>query len=70
MHTVNKYKKKTLFYCRIKQIEQMEWLITRQRKHNNSLDCQIAELKVNIDKRNFDKDYLISEKDIIEHNER
>lgn len=70
MHTVNKYQKKTPFYCRIKRIEQMEWLITRQRKYNNSLDCQIAELKVNIDKRSFDKDYLISEKDIIEHNER
>lgn len=55
---------------RIKRIEQVEHLIERERKQNNVLDCQIAALKVNIDERNFAKDYLINEKDIITRNER
>lgn len=48
----------------------MEHLIERERKQNNALDCQIAALKVNIDERNFAKEYLINENDIITRNER
>lgn len=55
---------------RIKRIEQVECLIARERKQNNLLDCEIAALKVNIDERNFAKNYLIDEKDIITRNQR
>lgn len=54
----------------MRRIDQMESIITREREQNNALDCQIAALKVNIDERNFAKDYLINEKDIITRNER
>ncbi|XP_055325488.1 cilia- and flagella-associated protein 43 [Sitodiplosis mosellana] len=54
----------------MRRIEQMESIISRQREQNNALDCQIASLKVNIDERNFTKDYLVSEKDITMRNER
>lgn len=54
----------------MKRIEQVENLIARERKQNNTLDFQIAALRVNIDERNFAKDYLINEKDIITRNER
>lgn len=59
-----------LFHDRMKRIDQMESIIAREREQNNVLDCQIASLKVNIDDRNFAKDYLINEKDIITRNER
>ncbi|XP_031619938.1 cilia- and flagella-associated protein 43 [Contarinia nasturtii] len=54
----------------MKRIEQIETVVSRERKKNNELDCQIAALKVNIDERNIAQDYLISEKDIITRNER
>lgn len=55
---------------RIKRIDQVECLIARERKQNHALDCEIAALKVNIDERNFAKNYLINENDIITRNER
>lgn len=72
MYMQNKLNSKKQFDSidRMWRIEQVECAIARQRKHNNSLDCEIAALKVNIDNKNFDKDYLISERDIITRNER
>lgn len=68
IHIINKWL--LLLVYRIKRIEQVECLIERERKQNNVLDCQIAALKVNIDERNFAKDYLINENDIITRSER
>lgn len=76
----NNHKNKTVYaqfnvikffkHYRIKRIEQMELVIARERKQNNTLDFQIAALRANIDDRNFTKDYLITEKDINTRNER
>lgn len=50
-----------IFRCRLKQIEQMDCVVARERKQNQLLDRQIAELKVNVDEKHFTKDSLIDQ---------
>lgn len=54
----------------MRKIDLIEAAIAREQKHNNLLDCKIAALKVDIDNRQFTKDYLIHDKDLITRNER
>lgn len=48
----------------------MDVAIRKQKRKNDALDEQIAEYKIQIDNKNFEKDFLIHEKDIISRRER
>lgn len=54
----------------MRKIDLIESAIARERKQNHLLDCRIAAFKVDIDEKQFTKDYLIHDKDLIARNER
>lgn len=58
------------FHFRAKEIKFLDKCIERQEKRNDELDKETAKFKSFIDDRNFERDFLIHEKDTLRRNER
>lgn len=53
-----------------RKIKFFEDTIKKENRKNDLLDQQIADFKTQIDNKNFEKDFLIQEKDIMRRKER